>query len=146
MLTVGYVALSFVASPCHKAYKHQSQCAMFEPRRARLLPRRRYYHRLGRGAAIGATIIAMSLVVGMAGYHVFENMSWLDAFVNASMILSGMGPVGELHTNAGKFFAGCYAIFSGVAFLTSIGVVFAPIFHRFIHKFHIETESESKKD
>jgi hypothetical protein len=119
---------------------------MFEPRRAKLLSRQKYYHRLGRGAAIGGTILGMSLMVGMAGYHVFEKMSWLDAFVNAAMILSGMGPLGQLQTNAGKFFAGCYALFSGLAFITSIGVVFAPVFHRFIHKFHLETEADSKKD
>jgi hypothetical protein len=80
----------------------------------------------------------------MAGYHVFEKLSWLDAFVNAAMILSGMGPLGPLQTAAGKLFAGCYALFSGLAFITTIGVVFAPVFHRFLHKFHLETEPEKK--
>lgn len=117
----------------------------FERRKAKLLTARLYYHRLAKSAVLGGAILGMSLFVGMAGYHEFESMPWLDAFVNASMILSGMGPVAELHSNAGKFFAGCYAIFSGVAFLTSIGVVFAPIFHRFLHRFHLETEAESKE-
>ena len=115
---------------------------MFEHRKQALLPRHIFYARLGRAAALGAAIIGASLMIGMAGYHNFEHLSWLDAFVNASMILSGMGPVGELHTSGGKLFAGCYALFSGIAFLTSIGVVFAPIFHRFLHKFHLEIKSK----
>src|SRR6266550_4167612 len=106
---------------------------MFEHRRQGLVPTQVFYARLGRAAALGATIIVCSLTIGMAGYHYLEKMSWLDAFVNAAMILSGMGPVGQIQTSAGKIFAGCYALFSGIAFLTSIGVVFAPMFHRFIH-------------
>jgi|SRR4051794_8807944 hypothetical protein len=115
---------------------------MFEHRKQALLPNRLFYARLSRGAALGGTIIGASLIIGMAGYHYFEHLPWLDAFVNAAMILSGMGPVAELHTSGGKFFAGCYALFSGIAFLTSIGVVFAPIFHRFLHKFHLEAKSK----
>src|SRR4051812_13542103 len=105
---------------------------MYEHRRKPLLPRRAYYARLVRSVAIASAIIAGSLVIGMAGYHGYESLSWLDAFVNAAMILSGMGPVSPLQTSAGKVFAGCYALFSGLAFITSIGVVFAPVFHRFI--------------
>jgi hypothetical protein len=116
--------------------------SILEHKRQGLLPRKLFYARLGRAAALGGTIILASLMIGMAGYHYFEHLSWLDAFVNASMILSGMGPVAELHTSAGKLFAGCYALFSGIAFLTSIGVVFAPIFHRFLHKFHLEAKSK----
>ena len=116
--------------------------AVFEHKRQALLPRRVFYARLGRAAALGGIIILVSLLIGMAGYHYFEKLSWLDAFVNAAMILSGMGPLGELHTSAGKLFAGCYALFSGIAFLTSIGVVFAPIFHRFLHKFHLEVRAK----
>ena len=71
-------------------------------------------------------------------------MTWLDSFVNAAMILSGMGPVGQLQTDIGKLFAGCYALFSGLAFVSAIGVVFAPIFHRFIHRFHLEADSEDR--
>ncbi len=113
---------------------------MYEHRRQPLLPRRRFYARLARNGAAGSGIIAGSLVIGMAGYHFLEKMSWLDAFVNAAMILSGMGPVGQLQTSAGKLFAGCYALFSGLAFITSVGVVFAPVFHRFLHRFHLEAE------
>jgi hypothetical protein len=118
---------------------------MFEHRAKPLLSRREFFARLARSFWLGAIIIVGALGIGMVGYHVFEKMGWIDAFANASMILSGMGPLAELKTTAGKIFAGCYALFSGVAFLTSIGVVFAPVFHRFLHKFHLESAVESKK-
>src|SRR5437016_995503 len=105
---------------------------MFEHRKNSLLPRQAFYGRLARSGLIGMTIILSSLGIGMAGYHWFEKLPWLDAFVNAAMILSGMGPLAPLQTSAGKLFAGCYALFSGLTFLTSIGVVFAPVFHRFL--------------
>lgn len=117
---------------------------MYEHRSKPLLPRRQFAARIARCAALGAGFIIVSLGIGMAGYHVFENMNWVDSFANASMILSGMGPLGELKTTTGKIFAGCYALFSGVAFLTSIAVVFAPVYHRFLHKFHLETLKEEK--
>src|SRR5438105_2545282 len=124
---------------------------MFEHRRQPLIPRRLFYVRMARGATLGLAIILVSLGIGMAGYHFLERMSWLDAFVNAAMILSGMGPLGPLQTSAGKFFAGCYALYSGLALITTAGVVFAPIFHRFLHKFHLhlnakESVASSKKD
>jgi hypothetical protein len=118
---------------------------MFEHRREPLLPRRVFYGRLARSAGIGSLIILLSLLIGMAGYHFLEKMSWLDAFANAAMILSGMGPLGPLQTNAGKLFAGCYALYSGLALVTSIGVIFAPVYHRFIHKFHLETQEEERR-
>src|SRR5436305_6239570 len=117
---------------------------MFEHRRQAVLPRRIFYARLGRAALVGVAIIAGSLVCGMAGYHFLESLSWLDAFVNAAMILSGMGPLAPLQTSAGKLFAGCYALFSGIAFLSSVGVIFAPVFHRFLHKFHLEAKQADK--
>ncbi len=119
---------------------------MFEHRTKPLLPRHKFFARLRRCAASALVLIVVALGIGMLGYHVFESMNWVDSFVNASMILSGMGPVGELKTNAGKIFAGCYVLFSGVAFLTSIALVFAPIFHRFLHKFHLETSSKSERE
>jgi thiamine biosynthesis lipoprotein len=115
---------------------------MFEHRKQTLLPRRIFYARLARALGLGTVIILCSLAIGMAGYHYLEKLSWLDAFVNAAMILSGMGPLAQVQTSVGKLFAGCYALFSGIAFLTSIGVVFAPVFHRFLHKFHLEGISE----
>lgn len=118
---------------------------MYESRFKPLLSRREFLRRFARSAALGLAVVGGALIIGMAGYHVFENMGWIDAFANASMILSGMGPLGELKTSAGKIFAGCYALFSGVAFLTSVGVVFAPVFHRFLHKFHLESAKDAKE-
>jgi len=118
---------------------------MFEHRSRPLLPPGQFYARLARCIGISLAIIVVALGIGMAGYHVLEKMSWVDAFVNAAMILSGMGPVGNLNTDAGKIFAGCYALFSGLAFITSIGVVFTPLFHRFLHKFHLEVAEHSAR-
>lgn len=78
----------------------------------------------------------------MCGYHYFEKLSWLDSFLNAAMILGGMGPVNVLHTRAGKIFAGCYALFSGIVFLAVAGLLFAPLVHRLLHRFHLEYDSE----
>jgi hypothetical protein len=118
---------------------------MYENRSRPLLSRRKFYHRMRRSAMLALGLIGGALIIGMAGYHLFEHLGWVDSFANASMILSGMGPLGELKTTGGKLFAGCYAIFSGVAFLTSVAVLFAPLFHRFIHKFHLETEEKAKE-
>jgi len=116
---------------------------MYENRSRPLLPRGKFYHRMRRSVTVALVLLGGSLLIGMAGYHVFERLGWVDSFANASMILSGMGPLGELKTAGGKIFAGCYALFSGVAFLTSVAVVFAPLYHRFLHKFHLETEKEA---
>jgi hypothetical protein len=117
---------------------------MFESRTKPLLPRREYYRRLARNAGLGVLVIAGSLGLGMMGYHVFEKLPWIDAFVNAAMILSGMGPVATLQTDAGKIFAGCYALFSGIALITIMGIIFAPVAHRFLHKFHLEDTGRDK--
>lgn len=82
---------------------------------------------------VGLSLIVISLVLGMFGYRHFEHMNSVDAYVNAAMILSGMGPVSELHTDAGKIFAGSYALFSGIIFLVVIAIFIAPLFHRFLH-------------
>jgi hypothetical protein len=85
-------------------------------------------------------LIALSLGVGMCGYKYLENMSWVDAFVNAAMILSGMGPVEMLRTREGKIFAGCYALYSGLALILATGLIIAPMLHRLMHQFHIEAD------
>ncbi len=102
------------------------------------LPVHLFVKRVVRNVKIGLLVIFFSLALGMEGYHHFEKMSWVDAYVNASMILSGMGPVTELKTTGGKLFAGSYALFSGIVFLLVIALVVVPIFHRFFQKFHIE--------
>ncbi len=104
----------------------------------RLLSRKLFFKRVARNASIGLIIIAISLIIGMCGYRYFEQMSWVEAYENASMILSGMGPVSDLHTETGKIFAGTYALFSGIVFLIVIAVTFAPIFHRILHKYLIQ--------
>ena len=96
-----------------------------------------FLFKLARNVIFGWIFILIALYAGMIGYHWFENMSWTDAFLNASMILSGMGPVSTLTTDGGKIFAGCYALFSGLAFIAIIALVFAPVVHRFFHKIHL---------
>jgi hypothetical protein len=97
-----------------------------------------FYFHFARNLVVGLLMTLVSLGIGMAGYHHFEGMPWIDSYVNAAMILSGMGPVGELKTEGGKLFAGTYALFSGVIFLVIIGVIFLPVFHRFFHQFHLD--------
>ena len=113
---------------------------MYEHHTKPLLPRKVYYRRIVRHAALGISVIVVSLGIGMAGYHFFEQLPWVDAFVNASMILSGMGPVATLQTDGGKIFAGCYALFSGLTLIAILGIIFAPVVHRALHKFHLEDE------
>jgi hypothetical protein len=110
----------------------------FERRHEPLLPQHLFLRRLGRHILLAVAIIGGSLAVGVIGYHTIEGWTWLDSLLEASMILSGMGPIQNLHTSAGKLFASFYAIYSGVALLTTIGILFAPIFHRFLHHFHLE--------
>ena len=114
---------------------------MFEHHTKPLLPRREYYRRIVRNIGLGAMVVAVSLGIGMVGYHGFEKLPWIDAFLNAAMILSGMGPVATLQTDAGKLFAGGYALFSGIALISIVGIIFAPVVHRFLHKFHLEDEA-----
>ena len=109
-----------------------------------LLPRREFLTRLARSFALGLSIIAVCLGIGMMGYHSLEKLSWMDAFLNAAMILSGMGPVATLQTNAGKLFAGCYAMFSGLALISIIAIIMAPVVMRFLHKFHLDLDAQKR--
>jgi hypothetical protein len=108
-----------------------------------LLPRALFYRRLLSYAFIAFLLILFALGVGVLGYRYFEGFAWLDALLNASMILGGMGPVNELHTSAGKVFASFYALFSGIAFLAIAGTLIAPIAHRFLHRLHLEIDEEA---
>jgi hypothetical protein len=110
------------------SYEHASQP---------LLSRRHFVRRVARSALLGATLIALSLLLGMVGYHWLLRLSWVDAFENAAMILSGMGPLNAPQGTAGKIFAGSYALFSGFAVIFCSGVVFAPVLHRFLHRLHL---------
>ena len=111
---------------------------MFEHHTHPLLPRSRYLGRLALSFLAGLGLIGLSLWAGMAGYHFYERMTWLDAFLNASMILSGMGPLAQPQTVDGKLFAGMYALYSGFVVILASGIVFSPVIHRALHRFHIE--------
>jgi hypothetical protein len=99
--------------------------------------------RLLKYVGISAGMIGVALVMGASGYHYIEGLSWIDSVLNASMLLGGMGPVSELHTNTGKLFASGYALFSGLLFVSMAGLVMAPVLHRLLHKFHLEEEEKS---
>lgn len=114
----------------------------YEKRRQPLLSRKEFAKRLVRSFGIATALIVTSLFVGVCGYHFLENLPWIDAFVNASMILGGMGPVDPVKTIAGKLFAGCYALYSGLIVIVSAGVLFAPALHRMLHKFHADEEGD----
>ena len=116
---------------------------MFEHYREPLLSSGLFACRVFRHLGLALTIIGGGLGIGILGYHFCEGLPWLDSLLNASMILSGMGPVDPLRHTAGKWFASFYALFSGVAFITTAGVLFAPLVHRFLHKFHLESRDES---
>ncbi|MGE5845573.1 MAG: hypothetical protein ACM34O_02530 [Ignavibacteria bacterium] len=113
---------------------------MYEHLSKPLIPKRKFYSRVFLHFLSGLSLILFSLLMGILGYHFSERLSWIDSLLNASMILSGMGPVNEIHTNAGKIFASFYSLFSGIIFLASVGIFFVPIYHRFLHKFHIGSE------
>jgi hypothetical protein len=116
--------------------------ASFEHRRQRLLSRRRFTSRMLKAIGLWCMLAVVGLAIGMAGYAGFEGMSLTDSYVNAAMILSGMGPMGELKTAAGKIFAGSYAIFSGLLLIIATGFVLAPIFNRVLHHFHVERQEQ----
>jgi hypothetical protein len=96
--------------------------------------------RLTRNVTIAVGIVVASLAIGTGGYHFLGGLPWVDALLNSSMILTGMGPVDAMVTLSGKLFATAYALFSGVVFLTMVAVLFAPLLHRFLHRFHLEFE------
>lgn len=108
--------------------------------------RTHFFLRLGRSVFIATIVVAGSLSIGMIGYHATEGLSWLDSFLNASMILAGMGQVDTLRTDGGKLFAGLYAIFSGVVFLTMWAVLLAPVAHRFLHRTHLDIELPANEE
>ncbi|HVU81439.1 MAG TPA: hypothetical protein VHD89_05475 [Rhodanobacteraceae bacterium] len=111
----------------------------YEHRSEPLLPWRLFLlRRVGKTAAAATAVIAISLVLGMLGYRLAEGMGWLDAFLNASMILGGMGPVDPMHSAAGKLFAGIYALYSGLVLVGTAGLLLAPFVHRLLHRFHLE--------
>ncbi len=114
----------------------------FHPRLTRLEFAQRYV----RWASLAAMILLGSLAIGVCGYHYLEGFKWIDSLLDASMILGGMGPVDTLKTSAGKIFASCYALYSGLLLITLAGLMLTPVVHRLVHKFHLEIESEKSDD
>lgn len=112
---------------------------MYEHRHTPILPPGAFLLRLLRHSAWVAGLLGLSLYAGMLGFHAIEGMSWIDAFLNASMLLGGMGPVFDKPlSDAGKIFAGCYALYAGLAFIAVAGILLAPVVHRVLHRLHWE--------
>lgn len=111
---------------------------MFEHRTQPLLTGPQFLLRLARSGAVAAVLVLASLLVGMLGYHVTEHLAWLDSFLNAAMLLGGMGPVNTPTTVAGKLFAGLYALYCGLAVILIAGLLLTPVAHRMLHRFHLE--------
>jgi sterol desaturase/sphingolipid hydroxylase (fatty acid hydroxylase superfamily) len=110
----------------------------FERREEKLLPPKAFYKRLFVFGVLSLGIILLSLILGILGYMSFEGMSLVDAFLNAAMLMGGMGPVTVLYTDNGKIFAGLYAIYCGFVLIFSVAIFMTPIFHRLLHHFHLE--------
>lgn len=118
---------------------------MFEQRREDLLSRSAFLLRMGRSFGITLLVVGFSLAIGSAGYHYFEDIGWVDSMLNAAMILTGMGPVDQMQTTGGKLFAMLYALYSGLAFVTIMAIMLAPMIHRWLHHFHLEDEDEDDR-
>jgi hypothetical protein len=116
----------------------------YETRHEPLLPRRAFLKRLARNFLVATLLVGLSLGAGMVGYHYYEGLAWIDAFANAAMILSGMGPLSPLQTWGGKLFAGLYALYSGLVLLAATSIILAPIVHRLLHRFHAEVEQRDR--
>ena len=116
--------------------KHQ--ILKFESKHQPLLSRAKFARRLAANFAVASALVGLSLLGGMVGYYTTEHLAWIDAFVNASMILSGMGPLDPPKTWGGKLFAGLYALYSGLLLLLASSIVLAPVVHRLFHSFHLE--------
>jgi hypothetical protein len=111
---------------------------MYEHKKQPLASRATFYQRVLKNVVIALIIMAICLAIGIAGYHFIAGAAWIDAIHNASMILSGMGPVIEIQSDAGKIFSSAYALFSGIVFITNVGVILAPAVHRIFHRLHLE--------
>jgi hypothetical protein len=111
---------------------------MYERKKQPLLSRRQFFYRLSYNLALSLSVLAVSLVIGLLGFHYINDSSWIDAFHNACMLLGGMGPVVDMTNNSAKAFSSVYAIFCGVIFITNIGVLLAPVIHRIMHRLHLE--------
>jgi hypothetical protein len=111
---------------------------MYERIGDKLLPRPAFIRRVGFSFSMALGIVSVALAIGVVGYHTLAGLGWIDSVLNASMILTGMGPVDPMRSTTAKLFASGYALFSGVVFLSAVGLVLAPVFHRLLHRFHLD--------
>jgi hypothetical protein len=116
---------------------------MYEPRSAPLLSRRRFVQRMVGHLFWAAALIAVSLVLGTIGYHWLGGMAWVDAFLNAAMLMGGMGQVGDVASSSGKIFAAFYALYAGLVLIGVMTILLAPVLHRVLHSVHLEDAEES---
>jgi hypothetical protein len=137
--------MSAATKPKSGASKARRPLFYLEHRRAAVLPLPDFLRRMLVSLALGFGVIGASLAVGMLGYHWTEGLDGMDSFINAAMILSGMGPLWDPATSGGKLFAGLYALYSGLAVLAVAGVIFAPLVHRMLHRFHADPDDASDK-
>lgn len=117
---------------------------MYEHRGQPVLPWQSFRRRMMRHGGYAGVIVLVSTAFGMAGYHWVAGYRWIDAFLNSAMLLGGMGPVGDIPTGAGKLFAGFFALYAGLVFLGVAGLLLAPVFHRMMHRFHVEAEHRTR--
>ncbi len=120
-----------------------SGARLYEHHREPLLSLDRFLRRVTLHAAVAFAVVGVSLAIGMLGYVTFEGLGWLDAFLNAAMLLGGMGPVDDPRTAGGKLFAGLYALYAGLVFLAAASILLAPVVHRLMHRFHLGGEGGS---
>jgi hypothetical protein len=114
----------------------------FEHRAEPVIPAHRFLIRMAHSGVIAIAFIAISLMIGIVGYRTLEGLSWIDAFLNAAMLLGGMGPVNAPVSFGGKLFAGLYSLYCGLAVILIAGIVLAPVAHRVLHRFHIENSEQ----
>jgi hypothetical protein len=114
---------------------------MYEHRTQPLLSRRRFFARMARSGSVVALLVVGSLAIGMVGFRELAAFDWLDAFLNAAMLLGGMGPVNTPASTVGKLFAGLYALYCGLVVVLAAGLLLAPIAHRMLHRFHVDSGS-----
>jgi hypothetical protein len=112
----------------------------FESNQEKLLPRHLFVWRLAGWCALAGAVVAVSLAVGIGGYHYLDGLPWVDSILNASMILGGMGPVDPMKSDGAKIFASVYALYSGLALIAVVGLLLAPVIHRLLHIFHIQNK------
>jgi hypothetical protein len=118
---------------------------MFERKTEKVVPLPTFLKRMAMSLVLALIVLCFALTIGVLGYHTIAGLRWVDAVLNASMILTGMGPIDPMTTTTSKLFASGYALFSGVVFLSSIGFVLSPVFHRILHKFHLDDEDGAEK-